>query len=132
MPQHQPSKLFMSRILFIDKEDRTRALLQCRLKADVRIQFAASLEAAREKLSGRKFDLILWNTVNDPAAEINLSETLKLFSTKVCGSRIVVFSDSEALQRRFRCGNVQVDNLPTDEEDLLALVQRNLPLKVPS
>ncbi len=122
----------MSRILFIDKEDRSRALLQCRLKADVKINFAPSLEAAWEKLSTRKFDLILWNTVNDPAAEINLSETLKLFSTKVCGSRIVVFSDSEALQRRFRCGNVQVDNLPTNGEDLLALVRSNLPLKVPS
>ena len=91
------------------------------------------MEAAWEKLSSRKFDLILWNTVNDPAAEINLSETLKLFSTKVCGSRIVVFSNSEGLQTsRLRCGNVQVDNLPTDEEDLLALVQRNLPLKAPS
>ena len=69
----------MPRILFIDKEDRSRALLQCRLKADgEKIKFAPSLEAAWEKLSSRKFDLILWNTVNDPAAEINLQETLKL------------------------------------------------------
>lgn len=124
----------MPRILFIDKEDRSRALLQCRLKADgVKIKFAPSMEVAWEKLSSRKFDLILWNTVNDPAAEINLNETLKLFSTKVCGSRIVVFSNSEGLQSSpLRCGNVQVDNLPTDEEDLLALVQRNLPRKAPS
>lgn len=123
----------MPSILFIDKEHRSRALLQCRLKAAVKIKFAPSLEAAWEKLSSRKFDLILWNTVNDPTAEINLSETLKLFSTKVCGSRIVVFSNSEALQTsRLRCGNVQVDNLPTNEEDLLALVQRNLPVKVAS
>jgi DNA-binding NtrC family response regulator len=124
----------MPRILFIDKEDRSGALLQCRLKADgVKIKFAPSLEAAWEKLSSRKFDLILWNTVNDPAAEINLRETLKLLATKVCGSRIVVLGNSEALEAsRLRCGNVQVDNLPADEEDLLALVQRNLPLKVPS
>jgi DNA-binding NtrC family response regulator len=122
----------MPGILFIDKEDRTRALLQCRLKASVKIKFAPSLEAAWEKLSGRKFDLIFWNTVNDPTAAINLSETLKLFSTKVCGSRIVVFSNSEALQTsRLHLGNVQVKNLPKDEEDLLALVERNLPLKVP-
>jgi DNA-binding NtrC family response regulator len=122
----------MPGILFIDKEDRTRALLQCRLKASVKIKFAPSLEAAWEKLSGRKFDLIFWNTVNDPTAAINLSETLKLFSTKVCGSRIVVFSNSEALQTsRLHLGDVQVENLPKDEEDLLALVERNLPLKVP-
>jgi DNA-binding NtrC family response regulator len=123
----------MPRILFIDKQDRTRALLQCRLKADIKIKFAPSLEAAWEKLSSRRFDLILWNTVNDPAAEINLRETLKLFSTKVCGSRIVVLGNSEVLQAsHLRCGNVQVENLPTDEEDLLALVQGNLPVKVPS
>jgi DNA-binding NtrC family response regulator len=122
----------MPGILFIDKEDRTRALLQCRLKASVKIKFAPSLEAAWEKLSGRKFDLIFWNTVNDPTAAINLSETLKLFSTKVCGSRIVVFSNSEALQTsRLHLGDVQVENLPKDEEDLVALVERNLPLKVP-
>jgi DNA-binding NtrC family response regulator len=123
----------MPRILFIDKEDRTRALLQCRLKADVRIKFAPSLEAAREKLSGRKFDLILWNTVNDPAAEINFTQTLTLLSTKVCGGSIVVLGDSEALEATQLCrGNVHIENPPTDEDDLLALVQRNLPVKVPS
>jgi DNA-binding NtrC family response regulator len=123
----------MPRILFIDREDRTRALLQCRLNADVRIKFAPSLEAAREKLSGRKFDLILWNTVNDPAAEMNFTQTLTLLSTKVCGGRIVVLGDSEALEAPQLCrGNVHIENLPTDEDDLLALVQRNLPVKVPT
>jgi DNA-binding NtrC family response regulator len=123
----------MPRILLIDKEDRTRALLQCRLKADVKIKFAPSLEAAWEKLNSRKFDVILWNTVHDPAAEINLRETLKLLATKVCGSRIVVLGNSEALEAsRLRYGNVQVENLPTDEEDLLALVQGNLPVGAPS
>jgi DNA-binding NtrC family response regulator len=123
----------MPRILFIDKEDRTRALLQCRLKADVRIKFAPSLEAARETLSSRKFDLILWNTVNDPAAEINFTQTLALLSTKVCGGRIVVLGDSEVLEAPQLCrSNVQIEDPPTDEDDLLALIQRNLPVKVPS
>ena len=123
----------MPRILFIEKEDRTRALLQCRLTADVKIKSAPSMEAAWKKLSSRKFDLILWNTVSDPAAEMNLRETLRLLSTKVCGSRIVVFGDSEVLQASRLCpGNIHIENLPTNEEDLLALVQSNLPVKVPS
>src|SRR5918999_3613244 len=88
----------MPRILFIDNQDRTRALLQCRLKSEVKIKFAPSMEAAWEKLNSRKFDLILWNAVDDPAAETNLNETLKRLSTKVCGSRIVVFGDTETLQ----------------------------------
>jgi DNA-binding NtrC family response regulator len=123
----------MRRILFIEKEDRTRALLQCRLTADVKFKSAACMETAWEKLSSRKFDLILWNTVNDPAAETNLGETLKLLSTKVCGSRIVVFGDSDALKAsRLSCGHIQIEDLPASDEDLLALVQSNLPVKVPS
>jgi DNA-binding NtrC family response regulator len=123
----------MLRILFIDNENRTRALLQCGLKSEAKIKSAPSMEAAWEKLNSHKFDLILWNTVNDSVAEMNLGETLKLFSSKVCGSRIVVLSNSEALQTsRLRCGNVKIENLPTDEEDLLALVKSNLPIRVPS
>jgi len=123
----------MPRILFIDKEDRSRALLQCRLKADgEKIKFAPSLEAAWEKLSSRKFDLILWNAVNDPAAEINLQETLKLLSTKVSGSRIIVFNKSPAFSPQLCCGNIQMENLPANQEDLLALVQSNLPVKFAS
>ena len=122
----------MRRILFIDKEDRGRALLQCRLKAEVKIKFAPSMEAACEKLSSRKFDLILWNTVNDPAAETSLRETLERLSTKVCGSRIVVFGDSEPLQgARLPGRNVQFQNLPINDEDLLAIIQSSLPAKAP-
>jgi DNA-binding NtrC family response regulator len=122
----------MRRILFIDKEDRGRALLQCRLKAEVKIKFAPSMEAAWEKLNSRKFDLILWNTVNDPAAKTSLRETLERLSTKVCGSSIVVFGDSEALQdARLPGRNVQFENLPIKDEDLLAIIQSSLPAKAP-
>jgi DNA-binding NtrC family response regulator len=123
----------MRRILFIDKEDRGRALLQCRLKAEVKLKFAPSMEAAWEKLNSRSFDLILWNTVNDPAAETNLRETLERLSTKACGSSIVVFGDSEALEdARLTGRNVQFENLPIDDEDLLAIIQSSLPAKAPS
>jgi len=88
------------------------------------------MEAAWEKLSNRKFDLILWNTVCDPAAEMNLGETLKLLSTKVSGSRIVVFRNPGALEvSQAFCGNVHIENLPANEDDLLALVESNLPVK---
>ena len=122
----------MPRILFIEKEDRTRALLQCRLKAEAKIKFAPCMEAAWEKLNSRKFDLIVWNTVNDAAAETSLSETLKRLSTNVCGGRIVVFADSEALSAAgLPGGNVCFENLPMDDEDLVALIQSNLPVKPP-
>jgi DNA-binding NtrC family response regulator len=120
----------MHRILFIDNKDRTRALLQCRLKAEARIKFATSMEAAWEKLSSRKFDLILWNTVNDAAAETSLRETLNRLSINVCGGRIIVFADSEVLPAAGLPGdNVSFENLPADDEDLVAFIQSNLPIK---
>jgi DNA-binding NtrC family response regulator len=123
----------MPRILYIAKEDRSRALLQFRLTADVKVKFALCMEAAWEKLSRRKFDLILWNTVCDPAAEMRLDETLKLLSAKVSGSRIVVLAKSLALKASSSCcENIHVANLPASQEELLALVESNLPVKVPA
>ena len=121
----------MPRILFIEKDGRRRALLQCRLSADVKVKFASCMEAAWEKLSSRKFDLILWNTACDPAADINLGETLKLLSTRVSGSRIVVLGNAQILDASRSCrGNVHIENSPVNEEDLLALVESNLPVNV--
>jgi DNA-binding NtrC family response regulator len=123
----------MPRILYIEKEDRTRALLQFRLTADVKVKFAPCMEAAWEKLSRRKFDLILWNTACDPAAEMRLDETLKLLSAKVSGSRIVVLANSWALKASSSCcDNIHVANLPASQEELLALVESNLPVKAPA
>src|SRR5688572_5705629 len=123
----------MPRILYIEKEDRTRALLQFRLTADVTVKFAPCMEAAWEKLSRRKFDLILWNTACDPAAEMRLDETLKLLSAKVSGSRIVVLANSWALKASSSCcENIHVANLPASQEELLALVESNLPVKAPA
>jgi len=123
----------MPRVLFIEKEDRTRALLQCRLTADVKIKCAPSMDAAWEKIASHKFDLILWNAACDPAGQINLGETLKLLSTKGAGTRIVVLSDSVELEAsRVRADNIHIADLPANEEELLSLVEQHLPLKLPS
>jgi DNA-binding NtrC family response regulator len=120
----------MPRILLIEKEARTRALLQYRLTNEVKIKSASCMEAAWDKLSSRRFDLIVWNTVCDPAAGMHLDETLKLLSTKVSGGRIVVFRNSDILEfSQSSCGNVHIEHLPANEEDLLALVESNLPVK---
>ena len=119
----------MPRLLFIAKEDRTRALLQCRLTPGVKVKCAPCIDQAWDKLSNRKFDLILWNTACDPAAQINLDETLKLLSAKSLGSRIVVLGNSLALESSRPCGdNVHGANLPINEEELFSLIEANLSL----
>jgi two-component system, NtrC family, response regulator AtoC len=119
----------MPHILFIEKEDRRRALLQCRVPKDVKVKCATSMEAAWEKINGRKFDLILWNTACDPTREINLGETLKTLSIKGAGSRIVVIGDPVALKAAQPCsGNIYIANPPGSDEDLLSLVENNLPI----
>jgi len=121
----------MARILFIEKEDRTRALLRCRLAADVRVKCAPCLEAAWEKLSNHKFDLILWNTTCDPAGQVHLREALELLSTRGSGSRIVVLGNCGALEAsRPHGGNIHIANLPTNADDMLSLVEDNLPVKL--
>jgi DNA-binding NtrC family response regulator len=61
---------------------------------------------------------------------MHLDETLKLLSTKVSGGRIVVFRNSDILEfSQSSCGNVHIEHLPANEEDLLALVESNLPVK---
>ena len=72
----------MTRILFVEKEERTRALLQCRLAGIAKVKSAPCMDVAWDKLISRKFDLILWNTTSDPAGQINLDETLNLLGAK--------------------------------------------------
>jgi len=120
----------MSRILFIEKHDRTRALLQFRLSSDVKVKFAPCMEAAWEKLSSKKFDLILWNSAGDPAGEVNIEETLRALSNKVASGRIVVLGKSEEIRRQRSCGgNILIANVPENEEDLVALVENHLSAK---
>lgn len=120
----------LPRVLCIESHNRTRALLQYRLTGGVKLKFAPCIDAAWEKLDTRKFDLILWNTASDPAAEMNLDETLKLLSAKVSGSRVVVLANSLALHApRSRDDNILFADLPASQEDLLALVESNLPLR---
>src|SRR6266540_306069 len=117
----------MPRLLFIAKEDRTRALLQCRLTPGVKVKCAPCIDQAWDKLSNRKFDLIIWNTACDPAAQINLDETLKLLSAKSLGSRIVVLGNSLALESSRPCGdNVHGANLPINFEGIIAV---SLPMR---
>ena len=122
----------MSRILFIEKHDRTRALLQFRLASDVKVKFAPCMKAAWEKLSSKKFDLILWNAAGDPAGEVNIEETLRTLSNKVASGRIVVFGKSEEMRRQRSCGgNILIANVPENDEDLVALVENHLSAKQP-
>jgi DNA-binding NtrC family response regulator len=119
----------MPRILLIETEDRTRALLRCRLAPDVRVKCAVGIEAAWEKLNSQKFDLILWNSAGESSGEINLVETLKSLSSKGSGSRIVVLASSPALEAPPSCeGNIQIADPPGNEEDLLSLIEDNLPV----
>jgi DNA-binding NtrC family response regulator len=120
----------MSRVLFIEKEDRTRALLRCRLTADVKLKCAPSIEAAWEKLNGRKFDLIVWNSICDQARLSDSHETLGLLANKSAGSRILVLGNPELLKTPGHCGdNIHIAHPPATQADLLSLVEDNLPVK---
>src|ERR1041384_584824 len=114
----------MPRILVIEGSDRARALLQCRLAADVKIKFAPCMEAAWEKFRGRKYDLIVWNAASDPAGEINLGHTLRVLAAKTLGVRTIVFTTAENADASRPCGdNVHLKKYPISDDELLSLIE---------
>lgn len=121
----------MNHVLIIEKNNRARALLQCRLAADVKIKFAPCMEAAWEKFRSRKFDLIVWNASSDPAAEINLHQTLQALSTKVAGAKTVVFTSTDNPKAARSCGdNIYFKRHPTSDDELLSFIENNLPVEL--
>jgi len=120
----------MVRVLVVEKEGRTRALLQCQLRADVKVKSAPCIEAAMDKLTSHKFDLILWNTRSDQRTLANLRETLNVFSQKALGTKTIVLTDTqEDSAQGYGAGNLCVKQHPHNDEDLLALVENHLPLE---
>jgi DNA-binding NtrC family response regulator len=121
----------MPRILLIETEDRTQALLRCRLTPDVRVKCAPCIEMAWEKLDRHRYDLILWNSACESTEETGLVEKLKGLSSKASGTRIVAFGNSQALEASRLCeGNIQIANPPASEDELVSLVEDNLPVKL--
>jgi len=117
----------MPRILFVEKEERTRALLQCRLAGIAKVKCAPCMDVAWEKLRSRKFDLIVWNTTSDPAGQINVDEKLKLLANEGSDSRIVALTNSITTKELPPCGgNIHIEHLPVNDQDLVSLVERNL------
>ena len=117
----------MPRILFVEKEERMRALLQCRLAGIAKVKCAPCMDVAWEKLSSRKFDLIVWNTTSDPAGQINVDEKLKLLANEGSDSRIVALTNSITTKELPHCGgNIYIEHLPINDQDLVSLVERNL------
>lgn len=119
----------MSLILLIEREDRTRALLQCLLGAEVKVKCTPSLEQARQKLAKCKFDLIVWNTHCGPSAQLNLGEAYQLLSDRGAGTPLLVLADGAGLKWPQACANnVHVANPPANADELLSLVERHLPM----
>ena len=119
----------MSRILIIERNDHRRALLQCRLPAQLKVKFAPCMEAASEKLRKHKYDLIVWNACSDQAGDINLSSTLGFLSERATGAKTIVFTAGETT-RAARSSGAHIDfkKHPNSDEEFLSLIENNLPV----
>ncbi|HVO92730.1 MAG TPA: sigma 54-interacting transcriptional regulator, partial [Terriglobales bacterium] len=91
---------------------------------------APSMECAWEKLCAHKYDLVLWNASTDLAAQVNLSETLKVLAVKIGAGRAIVLTDCQGGESRQSLGRIQVRQRPVDDEELCALVEENLPHRI--
>lgn len=117
----------MSRILIIERNDHTRALLQCRLPAQLKVKFAPSIEAASEKLCKHKYDLIVWNACADSAGS-DLTSTLDFLSEKTLGARTLVFTARETYAT-VPCGtHIDIKKHPNSDDEFLSLIENHLPV----
>jgi DNA-binding NtrC family response regulator len=112
----------MMRILVIEKEGRTQALLRCKLNADVKVKSAPCIEAAFEKLANHKFDLIVWS-IADRAGGVSSRE----FSTRVFGTRMIVLAEPGSFDAAmFDAASVCVKERSLSDEDLISLIENHL------
>ncbi len=119
----------MVRVLVVEKEGRTRAVLQCQLRSSAKVKSAACIESAMEKLANHKYDLILWNTCSDRLALANFKDTLILLSQKTLGTRTIVLTPPQDTTALAPCAkHLYVKPQPNNDEELLALVENHLPL----
>jgi DNA-binding NtrC family response regulator len=118
----------MVRVLVVEKEGRTRALLHCQLRTDVKVKSVSCIESAMEKLANHKFDLILWNTCSDRLTVTNLSDTLTLLSQKSLGTKTIVLTRTqEHALPAVGAGNFCVKLEPRTDDELLSLIDDHLP-----
>jgi DNA-binding NtrC family response regulator len=119
----------MSRLLIIERNDHTRALLQCRLPTQLKVKFAPSMEAASEKLRKHKYDLIVWNACSDSEGDGDFSSTLDFLSEKTLGAKTIVFTAGEMTPAALPCGtHIDFKKHPNNDEDFLSLIENNLPV----
>jgi two-component system, NtrC family, response regulator AtoC len=114
----------LRRILVIERDGRTHALLQCRLPATVKTESAASVEAALEKLPDHKFDLIVWMVAAESAAQANLVSVLDRLSTASNGTKTLLFTGTEQLYCTLpHAGNVISQKQPINDDNLVSLIE---------
>jgi two-component system, NtrC family, response regulator AtoC len=125
----QPRVKKMVRVLVVEKEGRTRAVLQCQLNSSAKVKSAACIEAALEKLVNHKYDLILWNTSSDRLTSANFNDSLNRLSQRAQGTRTIVLTHPEENASPVPCSNnFYLKPQPHNDEELLALVENHLPL----
>jgi DNA-binding NtrC family response regulator len=112
----------MARILIIEKEGRTQALLRCKLSADVKVKSVPCVEAAFDKLANHKLDLIVWS-LPDKAGEASCRE----LSARVVGTRMIVLTEPGNFDGAlFDPAHVCVKDRSLSDEELMSLVEHHL------
>lgn len=118
----------MARILVIEKQGRTSALLRCRLAATTKIKSAGCVESALAKLTDHKFDLIFWNAAADLTAHENLPDALGRLSMKSTGTKTIVLTGTQELQiAPANSGHLHLQKQPINDDELVSLIEDFIP-----
>jgi DNA-binding NtrC family response regulator len=121
----------MVRVLVVEKEGRTHALLQCQLAVDVKVKSMSCIDAAMDKLANHKFDLIIWNASADQTAQPEICKKVMRLAEQAVGTKtIVLTAPQQSHVAAIRAGNVCIREQPLSDDDLMSLVENHLPFEL--
>jgi DNA-binding NtrC family response regulator len=112
------------RVLVIEGQQSTRALLEGRFNGALSIQSAATVQAAFDAHTSNPFDLVVWDAASAPPACLTVTRTVKKFLKSSAPTRTIVISEMREPEivrvRNLRCEWLRI---PFDEKELLGLVE---------
>lgn len=114
----------MLRILVIEQEARTRALLQYRLGAAAKVKWAGTFSDALERLERHRFDFLYWNSLCAAPADSSLAEAIGALAGRAQGAEMIVLTDGDAPDlAELDAQRVCIRGHPIGDEELLSWVE---------
>jgi DNA-binding NtrC family response regulator len=119
----------MACILVIEIQRRIQSFLQYGLATSAKVKAIASFAEALSKVAKHSFDLVVWDSCDDPAGQPSrLQESLKDLAVAVPNAKVIVLTPGdESLSPRVRFEKISLIREPVGKREIVSLIEQSLP-----